>query len=130
MSGGARRVVEMTVTYVKDRVQFGRPVGAFQAIQHHCADMLTYADTIEFMTYQAAWKISEGLPFDKDASMCKAWVSDSYRSLVALGHQCIGGMGFMEEFDLQLYFKRAKAAELAFGDADFHRELVAQEMGL
>jgi alkylation response protein AidB-like acyl-CoA dehydrogenase len=130
MSGGARRVMEMTVTYVKDRVQFGRPVGAFQAIQHHCSNMLTCADTIEFMTYQAAWKISEGFPFEKDASMCKAWVSDSYRNLVALGHQCIGGMGFMEEFDLQLYFKRAKAAELVFGDADFHRELVAQEMGL
>ncbi len=128
MSGGAQRVMEMTVTYVKDRTQFGRPVGAFQAVQHHCSNMLTFVETIQFMTDQAAWLISEGLPFEKEASMCKAWVSDSYRRLVALGHQCIGGMGFMEEFDLQLYFKQAKVAEQMFGDADFHRELLAQEM--
>lgn len=130
MNGGARKVMEMVVTYVKDREQFGRPVGSFQAIQHYCSNMLTYADTIKFMTYQAAWRISAGLPFNKEASMCKAWVSDSYRKLVALGHQCIGGMSFMEEFDLQLYFKRAKSAELMFGDADFHKEIVAREIGL
>jgi len=82
------------------------------------------------MTYQAAWRIGAGLSFEKEASMCKAWVSDSYRKLVALGHQVIGGVGFMEEHDLQLYFKRAKAAELMSGDGDFHRELVAREMGL
>jgi alkylation response protein AidB-like acyl-CoA dehydrogenase len=62
--------------------------------------------------------------------MCKAWVSDSYRSLVALGHQIMGGIGFMEEYDLHLYYNRAKAAELAFGDARYHREIVAQQMGL
>jgi alkylation response protein AidB-like acyl-CoA dehydrogenase len=82
------------------------------------------------MTYQAAWRISEGLPFEKEASMCKAWGSDAYRRLVALAHQVIGGMGFMEEYDLQLYFKHAKAAEQTLGNADFHRELVAQAMGL
>jgi 3-oxocholest-4-en-26-oyl-CoA dehydrogenase beta subunit len=130
MSGGARRVMEMTVTYVKDRVQFGKPVGAFQAVQQHCSDMLTFAETLQFMTEQAAWRISAGLPFEKEAIMCKAWASDAYRKLVALGHQCIGGMGFMEEFDLQLYFKQAKAAEQFFGDADFHREWLAREMGL
>jgi 3-oxocholest-4-en-26-oyl-CoA dehydrogenase beta subunit len=130
MSGGARRVMEMTVTYVKDRIQFGRPVGAFQAVQHHCADMLTLAETLQFMADQAAWRISAGLPFEKEASLCKAWASDAYRRLVALGHQCIGGMGFMEEFDLQLYFKQAKAGEQMFGDADFHREWLAREMGL
>jgi len=130
MSGGAQKVLEMTVDYAKKREQFGRPIGSFQAIQHHCADALTYVDTSILMTYQACWRISNGLPFEKETSMCKAWVSDSYRQLVALGHQVMGGTGFMEETDLQLYFKRAKTAELAFGDADFHRELVAQEMGL
>jgi len=130
MSGGAQKVLEMAVEYVKDRVQFGRPVGAFQAVQHHCANMLTYADTIKYMTLHAAWKIGAGLPFEKDASMCKAWVSDSHRKLVALGHQVLGGIGFMEEHNLHLYFERAKAAELMFGDADFHREMVAKEMGL
>jgi len=129
MSGGARRVMEMTVTYVKERIQFGRAVGAFQAVQHHCANMLTLAETLQFMAEQAAWRINAGEPFEKEASLCKAWVSDAYRKLVALGHQCIGGMGFMEEFDLQLYFKQAKSGELMFGDGDFHREWLAREMG-
>jgi alkylation response protein AidB-like acyl-CoA dehydrogenase len=130
MIGGAQCAMDMAIPYVKGREQFGRPVGAFQAVQHHCANMLTYADTLKLMTYQAAWRISEGLPFEKEASMCKAWGSDAYRKLVALAHQVIGGMGFMEEYDLQLYFKHAKAAEQLLGDADFHREMVAQQMGL
>jgi alkylation response protein AidB-like acyl-CoA dehydrogenase len=129
MVGGAQCALDMAVPYVRGREQFGRPVGAFQAVQHHCANMLTYADTLKFMTYQAAWRISQGLPYEKEASMCKAWGSDAYRKLVALAHQVIGGMGFMEEYDLQLYFKHAKAAEQVLGDADFHREWVAQEMG-
>ncbi len=130
MVGAAQKVLEMAVSYVKVRTQFGRPIGAFQAVQHHCANMLTYADTVKYMMYEAAWRIASGLPFEQEASMCKAWVSDSHRKLVALGHQVIGGIGFMEEHDLHLYFKRAKAAEQMFGDADFHRELVARQMGL
>jgi alkylation response protein AidB-like acyl-CoA dehydrogenase len=130
MIGGGRKVMEMVVDYAKKRNQFGRPIGSFQAIQHHCADILTYLETSEFMTWQAAWRISEGRSYEKEAAMAKAWVSDSCRKLVALGHQVMGGMGFMEEFDLHLYLRQAKASELAFGDAVFHRELVAQELGL
>jgi len=130
MNGGAQKVIEFVVPHTKERVQFGKPIGTFQAVQHHCANILTYIETSRFITDQAAWRISQGLPFEKEASMCKAWVSDAYRRLVALAHQVMGGIGFMEEHDLQLYFKRAKAAELAFGDADFHREIVAQQMGL
>ena len=130
MSGGAEKVMDLVVPYTKGRKQFGKPIGAFQAVQHHCANMITYADTIKLMTQQAAWTISQGLPFESQASMCKAWVSDSYRKLVALGHQVVGGFGFMEEYDLQLYFKQAKTAELMLGDADYHRECVANEMGM
>ena len=130
MAGGARRVMELVVPYTKERVQFGRPVGAFQAVQHHCANMLTYAETMEFMVFQAAWRIGAGLPFEREAAMCKAWVNDAYRELVALGHQVMGGIGFMEEHDLQLYYKRAKAAESSLGDTNFHLEFVAQAMGL
>ncbi|MFH1090090.1 MAG: acyl-CoA dehydrogenase family protein [Pseudomonadota bacterium] len=130
MSGGAQRVIDLVVPYTKERIQFGQPIGSFQAVKHHCADMLTLAETSRFMTYQAAWQIIQGVGTPKEASKCKAWVSDSYRRLAALGHQVMGGIGFMEEHDLQLYFKQAKAAELAFGDADFHRELMAGEMGL
>ena len=126
----AEFILDTAVEYVKDRHQFGRPVGSFQAVQHHCANMLTYLDTDKFMTYSAAWKIASGLPFAKEASMCKAWVSESHRKLVGLGHQVMGGIGFMEEHDFHLYYKRAKAAEQMLGDADFHRELLAREMGL
>ncbi len=130
MNGGAKKVLDMAVDYAKGRKQFGKPIGAFQAVQHHCANMLTYADTIKYLMFQAAWKIDSGQPFEMEASICKAWVSDSYRKLVALGHQIIGGMGFMEEYDLQLYFKQAKTAEQMYGNADYHRELVAQKMGM
>ena len=130
MSGGAQRVVELTADYAKKREQFGVPIGSFQAVQHQCANMLTYAETSRLMTYYAGWRISEGLPFEKEAYMCKAWVSNSYRLLTGLGHQVFGGLGFMEEIDLQLYFRHAKAAELAFADSDFHREQLAEYLGL
>jgi alkylation response protein AidB-like acyl-CoA dehydrogenase len=130
MTGGAEKVMDIVIPYAKGRKQFGRPIGAFQSIQHHCANMLTYAETIKYMTFQAAWRITKALSFKMEASICKAWASDSYRQVVALGHQVVGGVGFMEEFDLQLYFKQAKVAQQHFGDADFHRERVAEQMGL
>ena len=92
--------------------------------------MLTYAETIKYMTFQTAWRITREFSFEMEASICKAWASDSYRQMVALGHQVVGGVGFMEEFDLQLYFKQAKTAQQQFGDAEFHRERVAEQMGL
>ena len=130
MIGASDKVMELVIPYTKERVQFGRQIGSFQAVQHHAADMLTYADTIKFLTYQAAWLISSGLPYAKEASMCKAWASDSFRKLVGLGHQILGGVGFMEEHDLQLYYKRAKTAELMFGNVEYHLDLTADEMGL
>jgi len=130
MIGGAQQVLEMTVDYVKQRIQFGRPIGSFQSIQNYCVQMLTDVETSRFITYQAAWKISEGLPYANDVAMAKAWVSDAYRRVVTLGHQCFGGTAYMEDHSLHLYLTRAKAAELAFGDADFHRESLALGMGL
>jgi alkylation response protein AidB-like acyl-CoA dehydrogenase len=130
MVGSAQRAMDMTVEHARKRAQFGRPVGAFQAVQHHCANMLTDLETSRYMMYQAAWRISEGFPFEKEASMCKAWVSDSCRHLIGLAHQVMGGLGFMEEIDLHLHFNRAKAMEQAFGDADLHRENVARQLGL
>ncbi len=130
MVGGAQQVLEMTVDYVKNRKQFGLPVGAFQAVQHHCANMLTDIDTSRFLSYKAAWKISENLPYDREASIAKAWVSDAYKRITKLGHQSMGGVSLMEDHDMPLYSKRAKAAELTLGDADFHRGMLAQELGL
>jgi alkylation response protein AidB-like acyl-CoA dehydrogenase len=130
MLGGGQKVLEMTVDYAKQRVQFGRPIGSFQAIQHHCANMATDVEGSRYITYQAAWRLSEGLPAGPEVAMAKAWVSDAYRRVCALGHQCHGAIGFTKEHNMQLYSRRAKAAELAFGDSDYHLEAVAKAIGL
>jgi len=128
--GGAQKVLEMTIEYSKERVQFGKPVGSFQAIQHHGANMATDVDGSKFITYEAAWLMGEGEPCAKEISMAKAWCSDAYQRILTTSHQVHGAIGFTMDHDLQLYFRRGKAAELAFGDADYHRELVAVEMAI
>lgn len=128
MVGIAQRALEISVEYSKQRVQFGRPIGAFQAIQHHLANMALDIDTSRLLTYQAAWRLSEGLPCKFEVAMAKSWTSDACRRVVALGHQIHGGVGFSMECDMQLYFRRAKAAELAFGQSDFHLDVVAAGM--
>lgn len=130
MVGGAEQVLEMTVEYAKQRTQFGRPIGSFQAIQHHCANMATDVEGSRYITYQAAWLLSEGEAAAQEVAMAKAWVSDAYRRICALGHQCHGAIGFTKEHNMQLYSRRAKAAELAFGDTDFHLETVADRLGI
>jgi len=130
MVGAAQQVLEMSVEYAKQRVQFERPIGSFQAIQHHCANMLIDIDGMRYLTYQAAWLLSEGLPAAKEVAMAKAWVSQAIRRVTALGHQIHSGVGYTMDHDLQLYFRRGKAAEVIFGDANFHRELIASQLGL
>ncbi|HEU0021609.1 MAG TPA: acyl-CoA dehydrogenase family protein [Dehalococcoidia bacterium] len=128
MLGGADAVLDLTVEYVKQRTQFGRPVGAFQAVQHHCANMATDVEGSRHLAYQAAWRISEGLPAEREVAMAKAWVSGAYQRVCAAAHQCHGAIGFTREHNLQLYTRRAKAQELSYGDADSHRELVLQNL--
>lgn len=128
MVGGAEAVLEMTVEYLKQRVQFGRPVGTFQGVQHHCANMAIDVEGSRYVAYQAAWKVSEGLPAAREVSMAKAWVSDAYLRVCSLAHQCHGAIGFTQEHDLQLYTRRARVQEQAYGDARFHRRLLAQTL--
>ena len=130
MVGGSQQVLDMTVEYAQQRVQFGRPIGSFQAVQHHCANMATDVEGTRYITYQAAWRLSEGLPSETEVATAKAWVSEAYQRVCALGHQCHGAIGFTKEHNMQLYSRRAKAAELAFGDADLHLEKVADAIGL
>ncbi len=130
MVGGSQQVLDMTVDYAQQRVQFGRPIGSFQAVQHHCANMATDVEGTRYITYQAAWRLSEGLPSKLEVAAAKAWVSEAYQRVCALGHQCHGAIGFTKEHNMQLYSRRAKAAELAFGDADLHLEKVADAIGL
>ena len=116
MVGGAQRILEMTLNYVKERSQFGQPIGSFQAIQHHCTNIAVDVETSRLNTYYAAWLLSEGLPSSKHVAVAKAWVSEAYRRITSLSHQTHGAIGFTKELDLELFVRRAKAGEVAFGD--------------
>jgi len=130
MAGGMQQVLEMTVDYAKERKQFGRPIGSFQIIQHYCTDILTDVEGTRLSAYQAAWMVSEGLPCTEQVAIAKAWAGQASERIVALAHQIHGAIGWTIDHDLQYYTRRAKAAEVTFGDANFYREIVAQEMGL
>jgi alkylation response protein AidB-like acyl-CoA dehydrogenase len=131
MVGGAQRVLEMSVNYAKERVQFGRPIGSFQAIKHKCAEMMLQVESAKSAAYYAAWAVDEDVPeVPLAVSMAKAYCSDAYRYTAGEGIQVHGGIGFTWEHDMHLYFKRAKYCECTFGDATYHRELVAQEVHL
>ena len=130
MIGGARFVLDMCVSYAKEREQFGKLIGTFQAVQHHCANMAINMEGGRYITYKAAWMLSKGIPCTKHVAAAKAWVSDAYKRVAGLGHQIMAGTGYMEEHDMPLYSRRAKAAELAFGDANYCKKLVAKEIGL
>lgn len=130
MLGGAERVLQMTLDYAKQRHQFGRPIGSFQAVQHHCADMAIDVLGARFITYEAIWRLAEGLDASEIVSMAKAWTGSAYRRVCSLGHQIHGAIGYTREHDLHLYLRHAAASDLAFGDSDYHREQVAQQLGL
>ncbi|HEY1119788.1 MAG TPA: acyl-CoA dehydrogenase, partial [Acidimicrobiales bacterium] len=129
--GGAQFVLEMAVQYAKDRVQFGRPIGSFQAIKHKCADMLLEVESAKSAAYYAAWcaaEMNDELP--SVASLAKAYCSEAYFHAAAENIQIHGGIGFTWEHPAHLYFKRAKSSELLFGDPTYHRELLAQRIGI
>jgi alkylation response protein AidB-like acyl-CoA dehydrogenase len=130
MVGCIQQALDMTVSYAKERKQYDRPIGSFQVIQHYCADMATDVDGTRLSTYQAAWMLSEGLPCTKEIAIAKAWAGEACQRVMALAHQIHGAIGVTIDHDLQYYTRRAKAAEVSFGDANFYREVVAQEMGL
>jgi len=130
MCGGAQRVLDMTVEYAKLRVTFGKPIGSYQGVKHKCADMLVEVENAKSLTYYAAWAIDERQPDAPLAvSMAKAAASDASRKVSNSGIQLHGGIGMTWEHDLHLYMKRAKASEVAFGDANWHRERVASLIG-
>ena len=131
MVGGAQRVLETTVDYAKERHQFGRPIGSFQAVQHHCANMSIDVLGSRFLTYEAAWSLDEAPAVAAEVvPMAKAWTGAAYRRVCQLGHQIHGAIGYTEEEDLHLYLRHAIASDLAFGDTDHHRERVARQLGL
>jgi alkylation response protein AidB-like acyl-CoA dehydrogenase len=131
MVGGAQVALDMAVEYAKVRVQFGRPIGSFQAIKHKCADMLLEVESGKSAAYYAAWAAAD----DNDelpvaASLAKAYCSDAYFHTAAETIPIPGGIGFTWEPDAHLYFKRAKSSQLLLGDPTYHRELLAQRIGI
>lgn len=129
--GGAQMVLDMAVEYAKVRVQFGRPIGSFQAIKHKCADMLLEVESAKSAAYYGMWCASEmndELP--STASLAKAYCSEAYFHAAAENIQIHGGIGFTWEHPAHLYFKRAKSSELLFGDPTYHREQLAQRIGI
>ena len=128
--GGAQRVLEMAVDYAKTRVQFGKPIGSFQAIKHKCADMLLAVESARSAAYYAGFAADDGDELPVAASLAKAYCSEAYLRTAAENIQIHGGIGFTWEHPAHLYFKRAKSSELLFGDPAYHRELLAQRIGI
>jgi alkylation response protein AidB-like acyl-CoA dehydrogenase len=126
MLGSADRVLAMTVAYAKDRVQFGKPIGSFQAVKHMLADALVDVEGMRSTVYYAAWCAAAG---DDErslaASMAKSWCSDASRRVMSAGLQVHGGIGFTWEHDMHLYVKRAQLDQVSFGDAPYHRDRIA-----
>jgi 3-oxocholest-4-en-26-oyl-CoA dehydrogenase beta subunit len=130
MVGGAQAVLDMTVSYAKTREQFGKPIGTFQAVQHHCANMAIDVLGARFIAYEAIWHLSQGRDADVEVSVAKSWVSEAYERVCALAHQVHGAIGFTAEHDLHHYTRHAMSAALAFGDADTHTDRLATSLGI
>lgn len=129
--GGAQMVLEQAVEYAKVRVQFGRPIGSFQAIKHKCADMLLEVESAKSAAYYGMWCAAEmNDELASTASLAKAYCSEAYFHAAAENIQIHGGIGFTWEHPAHLYFKRAKSSELMFGDPTYHREQLAQRIGI
>jgi 3-oxocholest-4-en-26-oyl-CoA dehydrogenase beta subunit len=130
MLGMMRPPFDLSLAHAKEREQFGRPIGAFQAVQHHLANMAVAMDSARYLTYQAVWRIAQGLPAAREGAIAKAYVSEASGLVTRLAHQIHGAISFCDEHDLHLYYRKAKMAALSFGDTDYHLEKVAQYLGL
>ena len=128
--GASEAVLDMAVTYAKERFQFDKPIGSFQAIQHKLADMMMDVEGLRYLVHEAAWRMSEGIPSDLEISITKAKANQVYQRISLDGIQIHGTIGVTDDHDIGLYFRRVKAAEFALGDSEFHREKIAQEIGL
>ncbi len=129
--GGAQRCLDMAVAYAKERQQFGRPIGSFQAIKHKAADMLVAVESARSALYYAACIVDDQSDdLATNASLAKAWCSEAYFKCAADNIQIHGGVGFTWEYDPHLHFKRARASESWLGTPADHRERVAKAIGL
>ena len=126
--GAARKDAEMAIDYAKNRVAFGRPIAGFQSIQHLCADMIVWVDGAQLLTYEALWKLDAGLPYGVEVSQAKAFTNDKCQATVRSSQQIHGGIGFMMEFDLHLWYRRVTAWTMRLGTSFEHRARVARAL--
>ena len=126
--GGAERALEMTVQFAKERKQFDKPLGAFQALAHYMADAATEVDGGKILVYEAAWARARGKSIERLAPMAKLFACDTFRKLTAMAEQVHGGVGFTIEYDIQLYFRRAKQLQMSWWDTRYLEELVASSV--
>lgn len=124
--GGAERSLELAVDYSQERVQFGRPIGSFQALQHKMARMVTEVTGAQLMVYEAAWRLAEGLDASLEVPMAKAAASGAYTTCSIEGTHIFGGAGYIKEAAIQLHFRRAKGAEVQMGDPRWHRKRITR----
>lgn len=128
--GGMQQTFDMCLSYAREREQYGRPIGTFQVIQHWLADMYIATETARYLSYRAAWLESEGIEAGHETSLAKAYVNEAYTALAMQAVRLHGGIGTTRDHDVGLYFRRARVNSLAFGDTAYHRERVAQGLGL
>ena len=128
MVGAARKDAEMGIEYAKNRVAFGRPIGSFQSIQHLCADMTIWIDGCQLLTYEALWKMDQGMPAALEVSQAKAFCNDKCEAAVRSSQVIHGGIGFMMEFDLHLWFRRVSAWSMRMGTTFEHRSRIARTL--
>ena len=126
--GATRKDIEMAIEYAKNRVAFGRPIGAFQSVQHMCADMTIWVDGAQMLTYEALWKMDQGLPASVEVSQAKAFCNDKCQAAVRSSQVLHGGMGFMMEFDLHLWYRRVCAWTMRLGTSFEHRARVSRAL--
>ena len=128
MVGAARKDAEMGIEYAKNRVAFGRPIAGFQSIQHMCADMILWVDGGQLLTYEALWKMDQGLPAAMEVSQAKSFCNDKCEAVVRTSQVLHGGMGFMMEFDLHLWYRRVTAWTMRLGTSFEHRSRIARAL--
>jgi len=128
MLGATRKDAEMAIEYAKYRVAFGQPIGAFQSIQHLCADMIMWIDSGQLLAYEALWKMDQGLPASVEVSQAKAFCNEKCEAVVRLSQMVHGGIGFMMEFDLHLWFRRVSAWAMRLGTSFEHRARIAHAL--
>ncbi len=130
MVGGCRSSIDMTANYAKNRIQYGKPIGSYQAIQHYMANMLMGYDTTSNYLYRVAWMMDNKLDVSREVHALKAQSNDQFKFIAERGVQIHGGVGTAREFDIGLFYRRAKASEYVLGDSKYHNEKLAEALGL